>query len=394
VGGGVADRGREPVAEASLAADPEPVSYAPVDHPLGRTRRARLVLDDGSVFEGYHFGAPSAVAGEVVFATGMVGYPESLTDPSYRGQILAFTYPLIGNYGVPPRRTEAGLPLGFESERIQASAIVVATLSGGTTHWSAGRSLEEWLIEEGIPGIGGIDTRALTRRLRTRGTRPGRLEVDGVADLPETAAAERDLVAEVSCPEPRLYEAAGAGRRPRIVLVDCGTKASIIRSLSARGADVLRVPHDHPLERERADGFVVSNGPGDPKRAEVAVEQIRRLLAGTRPVFGICFGNQLLALAAGADTYKLEFGHRGQNQPCRELGTERCIITSQNHGYAVAGKSLPSGWREWFVNANDGSNEGIRHEDHPFRSVQFHPEANPGPRDAAYLFDRFLEGVR
>jgi carbamoyl-phosphate synthase small subunit len=216
-----------------------------------------------------------------------------------------------------------------------------------------------------------------------------------VAARPSLAgAADRDLVREVSCTEPRLHAGIGAGKRPRVVLVDCGAKASIIRALRARGADVLQVPHDHDLEGERADGFLISNGPGDPKRVTATIERLRRLLASRRPVFGICFGNQLLALAAGADTYKLEFGHRGQNQPCREVGTERCIITSQNHGYAVSGPSLPAGWREWYVNANDGSNEGIRHESLPFRSVQFHPEANPGPRDAAFLFDRFLEVLR
>lgn len=368
--------------------------FPPVDHPPERSRPARLVLDDGSVFEGYAFGSESAVAGEVVFATGMVGYPESLTDPSYRGQVLAFTYPLIGNYGVPPR-SDADPPVGFESERIQVSGLVVATLSDDHSHWSASRSLDSWLVEEGVPGILGIDTRALTRRLRSHGTCPGRIEVEGDDSAPVYRdPGSVDLVAEVSCSEPRLYEGEGTGPRPRVVLVDCGAKANIIRSLTRRGADVLRVPHDHDLEAEKADGFLVSNGPGDPKRAESAIDGIRRLLSGTRPVFGICMGNQLLSLAAGADTYKLEYGHRGQNQPCLEVGTMRCWITSQNHGYAVAGDRLPDGWQEWFVNANDGSNEGIRHETGLFRSVQFHPEATPGPRDAAPLFDRFLEVLR
>ncbi len=390
------DRGRNPLAEESLAPETSaPVAFPPVDHPLGRSRRARIVLDDGSAFEGYHFGALAATSGEVVFATGMVGYPESITDPSYKGQILTFTYPLIGNYGVPRRPEGPGLPEGFESDRVQVNALIVSTLSGGHTHWSAGRSLEDWLIEEGIPGLSSIDTRALTRRLRARGTCPGRLEVDGVTETPAIVdAATRNLVAEVSCAESILYEAPGSGQHPRVVLVDCGAKLNIIRSLNARGADVLRVPYDHDLEREKGDGFLISNGPGNPKMAEATVEQVRRLLSGDRPVFGICLGNQVLSLAAGADTYKLDYGHRGQNQPCLEVGTQRCLITSQNHGYAVAGDRLPAGWSEWFVNANDGSNEGIRHESGKFRSVQFHPEATPGPRDAAGLFDRFLEVIR
>ena len=372
-----------------------PVTFAPVDHPRDRTRRARLRLDDGSVFEGYHFGAPVAVSGEVVFATGMVGYPESVTDPSYRAQILTFTYPLIGNYGVPARGGDARLPAGFESDQVQVSACVLSTLSGDQTHWSAASSFEEWLTEEGVPGICSVDTRALTRRLRSRGTLPGRLEVDGVDAPPAPGdASSRNLVADVSCSEPELFEGVGSGTRPRVVLVDCGAKWNIIRSLNARGADVLRVPFDHPLESEKGDGFLISNGPGDPKMAEATVHQVQRLLTGDRPVFGICLGNQVLALAAGADTYKLDFGHRGQNQPCLEVGTNRCLITSQNHGYAVAGDRLPSGWQEWFVNANDRSNEGIRHESGKFRSVQFHPEATPGPRDAASLFDRFVEVLR
>ena len=389
----------EPVGRgASRPTNTSSVHFTPVDYPLEHTRPARLVLDDGSVFEGFHFGAERAASGEVVFSTGMVGYPESLTDPSYRGQILTFTYPLIGNYGVP--QAEGELPPGiviseFESTKIQTEALIVSTLSGGHTHWNAGRSLADWLIEEGIPGLCGIDTRALTRRLRAAGTRPGRIEVDGISEVLEFRdPATRNLVEEVSCEQPELYQALGAGSHPRVVLVDCGAKLNIIRSLNQRGADVLRVPHDHDLESERGDGFLISNGPGDPKMAEATIEQIGRLLRGDRPVFGICLGNQLLSLAAGADTFKLDFGHRGQNQPCREVGTERCWITSQNHGYAVAGDRLPNGWHEWFVNANDGSNEGIRHESGLFRSVQFHPEANPGPRDAAELFDRFLEVLR
>ena len=351
---------------------------------------ARLVLEDGSEFRGRLFGARRPVAGEVVFNTGMVGYPESMTDPSYRGQILVLTYPLIGNYGVPPPgRDELGLPEPFESERIQITGLVVSTLSSDTTHWSASRTLEQWMEGEGIPGLAGVDTRALAKKIREQGAMLGRLLPDG-EEVPWHDPNRTNLVAQVSVEEPVEYGREG----PRVVLVDTGAKAHIVRSLVRAGARVLRVPWDYDFFGETFDGLFLSNGPGDPKTITATVEHVRRALDARVPTFGICLGNQLLALAAGADTYKLKFGHRSQNQPCQEVGTRRCVVTSQNHGYAVNGSTLPQGWREWYVNANDGTNEGIRHEWKPARGVQFHPEATPGPTDTASLFERFVEMLR
>lgn len=356
-------------------------------------RNARLLLADGTEFSGTVFGAPRSTRGEVVFNTGMVGYPESMTDPSYRAQILVMTYPLIANYGVPKRVPEDWLESTFESDRIQVAALIVSTLSRDYSHWSAASSLDEWLLEEGIVGIEGIDTRALTKLLRHGGTVSGKILVDDDdsvgEDEPFVDIAERNLVAEVSIDEPVLY---GDGAK-RVILVDCGAKANIVRSLLKRGVSVLRVPWDHDINAEDGDAIFISNGPGDPKMATTTIDNLRIALEGDRPVFGICLGNQLVGRAAGCETYKLPFGHRSQNQPCREVGTQRCTITSQNHGYALDAKTLPAGWQEWFVNANDGSNEGIRHEEKPFWTVQFHPEATPGPKDTAFLFDRFVEAL-
>ena len=352
--------------------------------------RGTLVLEDGSEFPGTLFGAPAPIAGEVVFNTGMVGYPEALTDPSYAGQILVATYPLIGNYGVPQTgRDDFGLPARFESERVQIRALVVSTLSSDTSHWSASRSLDTWLSESGVPGLSGVDTRALAQRIRTHGAMLGKLLAEG-QETPWYNPNLENLVADVSIPEPVSYGKDG----PRVVLVDTGAKANIVRSLVRAGARVLRVPWDHDFFREEFDGLFLSNGPGDPKMAGRTIELVRRALDERVPLFGICLGNQILALAAGADTYKLKFGHRSQNQPCIEVGTRRCVVTSQNHGFAVSGTTLPSGWREWYVNANDGTNEGIRHEWKPARGVQFHPEAQPGPSDTGFLFERFVETLR
>ena len=338
--------------------------------------RASLVLEDGSRFAGTLFGAARPVSGEVVFNTGMVGYTESLTDPSYSGQILVMTYPLIGNYGVPPQ---------FESHRIQAAALVVSELASQYSHARAERSLPRWLADEGIPCLAGVDTRALAKRLRAKGCMPGKLVV-GAGEPAFEDPGRRGLVAAVSVREPVRYE----GGRKTVVLVDCGAKESIVAELRARDASVLRVPWDYDFLREDFDAVLVSNGPGDPVANLPTIRNLERAMRLGRPIMGICLGHQLLALAAGASTYKLKFGHRGHNQPCVESGTGRCYITSQNHGYAVDEASLPAGWEPWFTNANDGSNEGMRHRLRPFLSVQFHPEAAPGPVDSRRLFDEFL----
>jgi len=349
-----------------------------------------LILEDGTRFDGHLIGHRAACHGEVVFSTGMVGYAESLTDPSYRGQILTFTFPSIGNYGVPdPGRDDWGLNDAFESNRIHATAVVVAAHADDATHWSAGRSFSKWLQAKEVPGIAGVDTRALTQHLRDKGSMRAALVADGETPVFKDDKP-RDLVAEVSLPEPRDYGNDG----PRLVLLDTGVKENIIRSLVLAGARVLRVPHNFDFFGEDFDGVFLANGPGDPQDAMASIALVRRALQERIPLFGICLGHQLLSIAAGAQTYKLKFGHRGHNQPCVEVGTRRCFITSQNHGYAVDGRTLPDGWREWFVNANDGSNEGIRHDYLPVRSVQFHPEAAPGPRDTMHLFRLFVEMLR
>jgi carbamoyl-phosphate synthase small subunit len=330
------------------------------------------------------------MAGEVVFNTGMVGYPESLTDPSYKGQILVLTYPLVGNYGVPPwDRDELDLPRAFESERIQVSGLVVSTLSRDFSHHDAERSLSDWLEAEGVPGLTGIDTRTLTKRLRARGVMPGRF-VDGErVDFIDPNV--RELTAECTVDEAKVLNP-GAG--PRVVVIDAGVKVSILRSLAMRGLEVVRLPyHEDPMEWEPA-AMLVGNGPGDPERCPKAVEGTRAGLESGIPVMGVCLGNQLMGLAAGGSTFKLTYGHRSQNQPAVEEGTGRCLITSQNHGYAVDVDSLPGEWDVWFTNANDGTVEGIRREDGLAFAVQFHPEARPGPLDAAYLFDDFARLVR
>ena len=299
-----------------------------------------------------------------MFNTGMTGYPESLTDPSYRGQLIALTYPLIGNYGVPAERRESFLSVFFESDRIQASGLIVSSYIDEYSHWNAAESLSRWMDREGVPGLAGVDTRALTRRLREAGTMKGKI-VSGRRDVGFIDPNERNLAAEVSTGEPVVYE----GGEKRIVLVDCGVKNNIIRAFLERGMGVVRVPWDHDFNRVEAAGIVLSNGPGDPRMCGATIGHAKKALAAGRPVLGICLGSQIMALAAGAETYKLKYGHRSQNQPCVESGTKRCYITSQNHGYAVDSASLPDDWREWFYNSNDGTNEGIIHISKPFKKL-------------------------
>jgi carbamoyl-phosphate synthase small subunit len=350
-----------------------------------RMKPAKLQLEDGTVFTGRSFGCERSMAGEVVFNTSMTGYPESLTDPSYRGQILVLTYPLIGNYGVPAETAEQDLFKFYESDQLQISGLIIAEYSDRYSHWNASESLGEWLQRSGIPGLTGIDTRALTQRIREHGAMPGKIEFTG--DRVDLRDPNREnLVAQVSTREKRIY---GSGRY-RILLVDCGVKYNIIRHFLKRDTTVIRVPWDHDFLAEDYDGLFISNGPGDPKQCVATIGNLSRALTKDRPIFGICLGNQLLALASGGDTYKLKYGHRSHNQPVLLAGTNRAFITSQNHGYAIDNRSLTDGWEPWFINLNDQTNEGMRHKTRPFFSVQFHPEASSGPTDTEYLFDEFL----
>jgi carbamoyl-phosphate synthase small subunit len=345
-------------------------------------RNVTLILDDGSRFHGKSFGYEKPVAGEVVFNTAMSGYPESLTDPSYAGQLMTLTYPLAGNYGVPPFTfAPDGLPVFMESERIHAEALIVSDYSGNYSHWNAVESLGNWLKREQVPGITGIDTRELTKVLR---------EHDDPDNVPQAAYAGVNYVDKVSCREVIRYNT-GEGRK-KVLLVDCGVKANIIRCLLKRDVEVIRVPWDYDFNGLEFDGLFISNGPGDPDTCDAAVRNIRKAMQNEKlPIFGICMGNQLLSKAGGAEIYKLKYGHRSHNQPVRMVGTERCFITSQNHGYAVDSNTLGADWEPLFVNMNDGSNEGIRHKRNPWFSAQFHPEAASGPTDTEFLFDEFVK---
>jgi carbamoyl-phosphate synthase small subunit len=388
----------------------EKIPPAEREKPGGQARRATLVLEDGSEYSGWSFGSARSRAGEVVFSTGMTGYPQSLTDPSFRGQILVSTYPLAGNYGVPVRAKSGepffdgqGIPVHLESDRIQVSGYVVSEACEEPSHFSSGLSLSAWLDKGNVPGLYGIDTRALTLRLRERGVMRGKILVEGGRDLTIDSGLIANPVAEVSPEEVKTFlpapgraggKTAESGRPLKIVLIDCGAKANIFRCLLARNAELVRVPWNYDAASLDYDGLFLSNGPGDPKDCSRTIAAVRRAFSLGKPIFGICLGNQIMALAAGADTYKLPYGHRGQNQPCVETGTGRCYITSQNHGYAVRNETLPKGWEPWFTNANDGTIEGIRSTRQPFSAVQFHPEGCPGPRDTEFLIDRFLEQVR
>ena len=354
-------------------------------------RKATLILDDGSRFEGYSFGCERAVAGEVVFNTAMTGYVESLTDPSYRGQIMVMTYPLVGNYGVPMKAAEPnGVSCFMESDRIHMEGIVVSDYSHSYSHWNAVESLGDWLKREQVFGLTGIDTRALAKHLREHGSMKGKIILEGGEDIVFADPYTVNQVAEASCREVIVY---GTGSK-KVVLVDCGVKDNIIRSLLREDITLYRVPWDYDFHRIAYDGLFISNGPGDPNMCSVTVEHIRRAVAGDKPICGICMGNQLLSKAAGATIYKLKYGHRGHNQPVRMVGTNKCYITSQNHGYAVDASTLDKDWKELFVNMNDGSNEGICHVENPWFTSQFHPEACSGPVDTYFMFDKFVETLR
>ena len=368
-----------------------------------KAEKAVLVLEDGSTFFGHGFGATKKVSGEIVFSTSMVGYPESLTDPSYKGQILTFTYPLVGNYGVPPYDLENGVPRYFESENIKVRGLVIHELCRKPYHWASTRTLDEWLKDEDVPGIYGIDTRKLTKKLRVKGVMLGILEVYEEGEEPNIEKLLKevktvqdpnstDLVKEVTVKEPVRYEVGG---KKVAVLIDCGIKHGILRTLLQQGMDVIRVPYDFSAKEileYKPDGVIISNGPGDPKQCVKTIECVRDLVEEDIPIMGICLGTQILALALGGDTYKLKYGHRSQNQSVIDLETKRCYITTQNHGYVTNMESLKgTGLEVWFMNANDKTVEGVKHKSKPAFAFQWHPEASPGPYDTKFLFDKFLK---
>ena len=363
--------------------------------------KCTLKLSNGMEFSGELIGAPLEASGELVFTTGMVGYSEALTDPSYFGQILLFTYPLIGNYGIPPLSHALKLETsqGFESERVHAAAVIVSADSADAFHWSSRQTLDEWLKEQKVPGIVGVDTRQLVHLIREEKKLYGRI-------LPEGASGERVLIGKLPSAEPAVFfdpsahevvravscekpYRVGRGSK-RIALVDTGVKWNILRQLVTHGAEVEVLPWDYDLSKVDCSGWLLSNGPGDPMKTGDLRQRVAQLLTGDRPILGICLGHQLLALAAGATTSRMPYGHRSHNQPVQLVGTRKGFITSQNHGFMVDEGSLPSDWQPWFFNANDQTIEGIRHTVKPFRSVQFHPEAAGGPRDTGWIIEQFV----
>jgi len=350
-------------------------------------RNATLLLEDGSAYQGKSFGYEASSAGEIIFNTAMTGYPESLTDPSYRGQIIVLTYPSIGNYGVPANTIENELSAFFESDQIHATGLIISDYSECYNHWNAAKSLGDWLKEEQIPALFDIDTRMLTKHIRNHGCMLAKIDFD--EDVPFDDLGKRNLVAEVSCHEKIVY---GHGKN-KIMLIDCGVKNNIIRYLLHYDTTVIRVPWDYRFQNDEFDGLFISNGPGDPVQCAQTIENLKDALKSDYPIFGICLGHQLLAIAAGATTYKLKFGHRSHNQPVIEVGTPHAYLTSQNHGYAVDNDSIPTAWHAYFINLNDNSNEGLRHKTKPWFTTQFHPEASSGPTDTAFLFGDFIKAI-
>jgi carbamoyl-phosphate synthase small subunit len=355
---------------------------------MAEPTRIKLWLEDGTLIEGKSFGDPNSVAGEVVFNTAMTGYPESLTDPSYKGQILVLTYPLVGNYGVPVKDKKDKLFKFFESETLHISGLVISDYSENYSHWNADKSLSEWLMENKIPGIYGVDTRHLTKILREKGSMLGKLIVND-KNIDSYDPNQENLVARVSIDKKEIY---GDGKY-KILLIDCGVKYNIIRCLLERDTTIIRVPWNYDFHDEEYDGLFISNGPGDPKKCDITIQNLNKAFKKDKPIFGICLGNQLMALASGADTYKLKYGHRSHNQPVIRINTEHAYITSQNHGYAINNNTLTKDWNPLFINLNDNTNEGLIHSTKPFFSAQFHPEASGGPTDTSFLFDFFIDEI-
>jgi carbamoyl-phosphate synthase small subunit len=318
----------------------------------------------------------------------MTGYPESLTDPSYKGQILVLTYPIVGNYGVPVKVKENNLDKFFESSTLHISGLVISDYSEEYSHWNAEKSLGDWLKDHNIPGIFDVDTRKLTKMLREKGSMLGKIVYEEDVEFYDPNL--ENLVSHVSIGEKQVY---GNGKY-RILLVDCGVKYNIIRYLLERDTTVIRVPWDYDFFEEEFDGLFISNGPGDPKKCDITINNLKKAFQQDKPIFGICLGNQLMGLASGADSYKLKYGHRSHNQPVIKVDTSQAYITSQNHGFAIDNNTLKPHWKPLFINLNDDTNEGMIHETKPFFSTQFHPEASGGPTDTAFLFDEFINRIK
>jgi carbamoyl-phosphate synthase small subunit len=349
-----------------------------------------LVFEDGTSVEGKSFGSQVSASGEAVFNTALTGYPESITDPSYKGQLLILTYPLIGNYGVPDNvKDKYGLSMFFESSSIHIAGLIISDYSHRYSHWNAKKSLSKWLKEHNIPGIYGVDTRALTRMIREKGSMLGKIINKG-RDIDFFDPNKENLVAQVSIRKPKIY---GKGKY-KIILVDCGIKNNIIRCLLEQDVTVIRVPWDYDFSKENYDGLFLSNGPGDPRSCTATIKNLKKALKSDKPIFGICLGNQLMALAGGANSYKLTYGHRSHNQPVLKVNTHNAYITSQNHGFVVDGSTLTNEWEPLFINLNDNTNEGMKHKTKPFFSAQFHPEASGGPSDTKFLFKDFMQLVK
>ncbi|MGL6226144.1 MAG: glutamine-hydrolyzing carbamoyl-phosphate synthase small subunit [Thermoguttaceae bacterium] len=360
---------------------------------------ARLVLEDGTVFQGESFGAPCSTSGEIVFSTGMTGYSEALSDPACKGQILTFTWPLIGNVGVPPTTVENGLRQFYESDHLTPNGVLVSEYSSTYSHWNAARSLADWLREENVPAITGIDTRAITQILREKGTMSGQILIDGSdckgngqADCKTaTSGCSSNLIGEVSCKEVREYNPNNQSNGKTVLVLDCGVRNSILRAVLDRGAKVVRVPYDYDFNSIPYDGLIISNGPDDLNSVEPIVPRLKKAIEKGKPLFGMGLGCTLLAKSAGADVFRLRFGHHGQNHPVMQSQTDHTMVTLQHHGFAIDPLRLEEGWEQWYVNLNDGTCEGIRHKKLPYFGVQFHPDSGRGAKNVLNFYDLFFE---